>query len=140
MRFYKPHHFVFYPVSLILLIYSLYKCIKGAIDGAADVSIWFVFSAIIILIIWLSWMMRQHYALTLQDRLIVSEVKNRYFQLTGSSIDALPYDFKDSQLFALRFAGNDEFIALVDKTIFENLPANEIKKLIKDWKADDRRV
>ena len=47
------------------------------------------FSGAIFLIIWVAFMMRQHYALTLQNRIIIDEVKFRYFRLTGKSIDEI---------------------------------------------------
>jgi hypothetical protein len=78
--------------------------------------------------------------MTLQNRIIVDEVKFRYFRLTGKSIDEMSYTFSDSQLFALRFANDDEFLKLVEDTVSENLNADQIKKRIKNWKADNRRV
>jgi hypothetical protein len=40
----------------------------------------------------------------------------------------------------LRFASDDEFPALAEKAALENLSENDIKKAIKNWKADDYRV
>jgi len=101
---------------------------------------WFVLSGTIFLIIWVAFMMRQHYALTLQNRIVVDEVKFRYFRLTGKNIDDIGYIFSDSQLFALRFANDNEFSGLVEEVISEDLNADQIKKRIKNWKADNRRV
>ena len=44
------------------------------------------------------------------------------------------------QIVGLRFAPDDEFLILVDKAEKENLSEKEIKKLIKNWKADIYRV
>lgn len=139
-RFYTPHHFVFYPVGLILFGISLYCMGYSLGNNNGEFWIWFVLSGAIFLIIWIAFMMRQHYALTLQNRIIVDEVKFRYFRLTGKSIDEMSYTFNESQLFALRFANDDEFLKLVEDTISENLNADQIKKRIKNWKADNRRV
>lgn len=139
-RFYMPHHFVFYPVGLILFGISLYRMGYSLGNNNGEFWIWFVLSGAIFLIIWIAFMMRQHYALTLQNRIIVDEVKFRYFRLTGKSIDEMSYTFNESQLFALRFANDDEFLKLVEDTISENLNADQIKKRIKNWKADNRRV
>ncbi|MCT3804902.1 hypothetical protein CMU96_05290 [Elizabethkingia anophelis] len=139
-RFYTPHHFIFYPVGLILFGISLYRMGYSLGNNNGEFWIWFVLSGAIFLIIWVAFMMRQHYALTLQNRIIVDEVKFRYFQLTGKSIDEMSYNFSDSQLFALRFANDGEFLKLVDDTISENLNADHMKKRIKNWKADNRRV
>ena len=46
----------------------------------------------------------------------------------------MSYDFSDSQLFALRFSNDDEFLKLVEDTVSENLNADHIKKRIKTGK------
>jgi len=40
----------------------------------------------------------------------------------------------------LRFASDEEFVALVDKAVTENLSEYDIKKAIKNWKADNERL
>lgn len=136
IRFYPPHHFVFYPLMLILLALSLYF-------GIADENlrtIWIFISILIIAVILLSFMLRQHYALTLQDRIIKLEIRYRYFTLTGEKLELMENKLSDSQLFALRFASDEELQNLVSKTISENLLPKEIKKRIQNWHADNQRV
>lgn len=136
IRFYPPHHFVFYPLMLILLGSSIYFII-------ADESlrtIWIFISILIIAIILVSFMLRQHYALTLQDRIIKLEIRYRYFSLTGERLELLEEKLSDSQLFALRFAPDEELPNLVNKAISENLSSTQIKKSIQNWRADNQRV
>jgi len=136
IRFYPPHHFVFYPLMLILLGSSIYFII-------ADESlrtIWIFISILIIAIILVSFMLRQHYALTLQDRIIKLEIRYRYFSLTGERLELLEEKLSDSQLFALRFAPDEELPNLVNKAISENLSGTQIKKSIQNWRADNQRV
>jgi len=102
--------------------------------------IWWFLSVLTILITWLSFMLRQHYAMMLQNRLIRLEVSQRYFMLTGKDFEELEVKLRDGQIFALRFAPKEEFIALLEKTLKENTSAAEIKKQIKMWKADKHRV
>lgn len=64
----------------------------------------------------------------------------RYFELTGNSFSALEEKLKLSQIIALRFASDEELLALIDKTMKENLSNKDIKKAIKNWKADLMRV
>ena len=45
-----------------------------------------------------------------------------------------------SQIIALRFASDEEFVALTAKANAENLSNKEIKLLIKNWKADHDRA
>ncbi len=85
-------------------------------------------------------MLRQHYALTLQDRIVRLELRYRYFTLTNERLELLEKNLSESQLFALRFAPDEELPNLVDKAIAENLSATVIKKSIKNWLADNQRV
>ena len=77
------------------------------------------------------------FALKAQDRAIRSEEKLRYYILTGKSISN---KLTTRQFVGLRFAPDDEFPALAEKAASENLSENDIKKAIKNWKADDYRV
>ncbi|MBE0424026.1 MAG: hypothetical protein IBX66_08825 [Lutibacter sp.] len=77
------------------------------------------------------------FALRAQDRAIRAEEKLRYFILTGKSIRN---NLNTRQFVALRFAPDEEFIALADKAATENLSETDIKKAIINWKADDYRV
>jgi hypothetical protein len=45
-----------------------------------------------------------------------------------------------SQIIALRFAPDLEFVGLVNRAIAENLSNDAIKKAIKDWKPDHHRA
>ena len=85
-------------------------------------------------------MLRQHYALGNQDRIIVLEFKQRYFELYNQRSDEIAEKLSFSQIAALRFAYDEEFKELLQKTLEENLSGKEIKQSIKHWRADNRRV
>lgn len=85
-------------------------------------------------------MTRQHYALTSQNRIIKLEVKFRYYVLTQKNFEEIASKLSDGQIYALRFASDEEFVSLVEKTISEGLNSNEIKKSIVRWKADNERM
>jgi len=82
------------------------------------------------------WYMRI-FALKAQDRAIRAEERLRYYIMTQKE---LPSDLKLSQIIALRFASDEEFLPLVDRAIAEKLSAKEIKAQIKNWKGDYHRV
>lgn len=92
------------------------------------------------MIIFVAFMLRQHYALTLQNRMIKLELRYRYFTLTNERLELLESNLSDSQFFALRFASDAELPEMVQRAIAENLSGNQIKKSIKNWKADNSRV
>lgn len=135
-RYYTPHHFVFYPLLILMLI-----LIAIANRDVPEYKlVWLMMGAIILLIGWLSFMMRQHYALTLQNRVVVLELRLRYYQLTQRSFDAIEMQLSFGQIAALRFASDEELLNLIDKTLSEKLTAAAIKEQIKKWKPDHMRV
>ena len=52
----------------------------------------------------------------------------------------LEIKLSESQLFALRFAPDEELAGLVARAVTEHLSPDDIKKAVQNWKADDRRV
>lgn len=136
IRFYPLHHFVFYPIMLLLIVGAIYF----GFQGKENVLIWIFIVIILIVTVFLSTMMRQHYALTLQDRIVRLEMRYRYFSLTHERLELIEHQLRDSQLFALRFAPDEELPNLVKKAIEENLSGNRIKKNIVNWFPDNNRV
>ncbi|MDP9954858.1 hypothetical protein J2X97_000495 [Epilithonimonas hungarica] len=139
-EYYPLHHFVFYPVSLVLLLVSLFQVFININHNESFVMIWSAISAVVVLMIVLSFMLRQHYALGLQDRLIINEFKFRYFVLSGNRLENQTYHFSDSQIFALRFSEDEDLIELINKTIENDWSSSQIKQNIKNWKADNKRI
>ena len=100
-----------------------------------------VFSAVLIGLLFicgllLFWYSRE-FAVKVQDRAIRSEETLRYFMLTNKPLDNR---ISMGQIIALRFAPDDEFVVLVGRALNENLTKDEIKKAIKNWKADHHRA
>lgn len=77
------------------------------------------------------------FALKAQDRAIRAEENLRYFILTGKRLNQ---NLKLGQIIALRFASDEEFVALTERAINENLSPKEIKMAVKNWKGDYKRV
>ena len=136
IRFYPPHHFVFYPIITALLTFAIYN----AINDLLNQKIWIFISILVFVVGWLAFMLRQHYALGLQDRLIINEFKFRYFALAGNRLESLPYQFSDAQIFALRFSEDEDLMELINNTIENDWSSSEIKQNIKNWKADNKRI
>ena len=135
-KFYPLHHFVLLPILFFLEILGIYKVFK---DSENEL-IWILFSILIFLILFFSIMVRQHYALGLQNRIVRLEFKQRYFEIYGKRSDETEGKLKFSQIAALRFAYDDEFKILLEKTLKENLSGDEIKKSIKNWRGDYHRI
>ena len=135
IRFYPPHHFVYYPIIIAFLSFSVYFAFT-----TKDVILWSFISAIFIILFCLAFMLRQHYALTLQNRIVRLELRYRYLAVTGKKLEDIEEQLNDDQLFALRFAADIELKELVQRVLTENLSGDKIKKSIQNWKGDYERV
>jgi hypothetical protein len=82
------------------------------------------------------WLVRV-FALRLQNRIIRLEMQVRLARL-GREQDLLRLTMP--QIVALRFASDAELPALVDRAISENLPADAIKRAVRDWQGDYLRT
>ncbi|KXH85120.1 DUF6526 family protein [Chryseobacterium kwangjuense] len=135
-KFYPPHHFIYLPLLILLEIYGIYKIW----DDAENQLTWILFSIIIFLLFYLAIMLRQHYALELQNRIVRLEFKQRYFEIFGERSEETADRLRFDQIAALRFAYDEEFKDLLYKALHENISGDEIKRSIKRWKADQQRV
>jgi hypothetical protein len=136
VRYYAPHHYVFYPLLLTALSASVYEYNHHADQK----DIWGAVIVIFIFIGWTSFMMRQHYALGNQNRIVRMELRFRYFVITGKRLEQFESKLSFPQLAALRFASDDELPALVERAVNENLSSHQIKKFIVNWLPDYARV
>ena len=133
-RYVPMYHFFLLGLASVTLIAAFVNFCFSV--GKAD---WF--PALIILAISLSlglacWYLRA-FAIAAQNRAIRAEENLRYFAVTGK---LLPKELKMSQIVAIRFAPDEEFLELVQKAVSGNLGNDAIKKEIKNWKADHHRA
>ena len=78
VRYYPPHHFFLLPVLFLLLLWGIYKSVTEN-----DYLNWFLFSIVIFFILFIAVILRQHYAITLQNRIVKMEFRQHYFEFTG---------------------------------------------------------
>ncbi len=77
------------------------------------------------------------FALKAQDRAIRAEENLRHFVLTGRLMDQR---LTPLQIVGLRFAADNEFVDLCKKAADQNMTQDDIKKAVKNWRADTYRV
>jgi len=77
------------------------------------------------------------FALKAQDRAIRAEEQLRHYVMTGKLLDPR-LDVR--QIVGLRFASNEEFVALAQRAADQNLSAKDIKQAVRNWRADTYRV
>jgi hypothetical protein len=132
-RWTPSYHFVTLPLIVALLIGSfvnLYKSVESNLYSASLICLGSVVMASL-------YIHCRIFALKLQSRVIRAEENFRHFVLTGKPLDTR---LRLSQIIALRFAGDNQFIELTKKAVEEKLSNDEIKKFITEWKGDYHRV
>ncbi|MES2776570.1 MAG: DUF6526 family protein [Bacteroidota bacterium] len=92
-----------------------------------------VISLALLLIAWYT----RSFALRAQDRAIRAEENLRHFVLSGKLLDNR---LSIRQIIALRFAPDEEFVALAKKAADSNMANKDIKLAIINWKEDNYRV
>lgn len=133
---YQPlQHFIWLPLSFLMLLLTIGYIVFTIVKGSITFETLLLFGIVILSII--PGILARKYALTLQDRLIRTEEQLRYFMLSNKRISP---KITLQQLIALRFASDEEYLELVEKTLSENLSPASIKQLITNWRADNNRV
>ena len=81
------------------------------------------------------------FALTAQDRVIRNEMRQRLTSALPPELAARARSLTLDQLVALRFASDAELPSLCETVLRDNIRDRKtIKRMIKDWQADDVRV
>jgi len=80
------------------------------------------------------------YPIKVQDRLIRLEERLRLQSLAPAEWHTQIYRLTEDQLIGLRFAGDDEVVALAKLALEQNLNRKQIKERIKSWRPDNWRV
>jgi hypothetical protein len=115
VRYYPPHHFVFYPILMVLMGFSTWFIFKYEQQSL----IWIFITLGFFMLGYLAFMLRQHYALNNQNRIVRLELRFRYYVLTGKRLEDFEGRLSQGQLFALRFASDQELPVLVSKATTE---------------------
>ena len=134
-RFSPPFHFVLLPVIFFGVIGSLVNLRESVGDHQR------LYSASLLVLVtvalFLVALYARSFALRAQDRAIRAEENLRHFVLTGKLLDP---KLTIRQIIGLRFAADDEFVALAQKAAAAGMVQKDIKKAITQWKADEDRV
>ena len=138
--FYPWHHFVLMPLALIMAGYTIFRYTKVAGDDDQIARLWFSVAVLAVLSLGTLVLLRQHYALKLQDRIIRLEVRQRYFEVSGQRFATLEQQLTMSQIIGLRLAGDAELPAFAQAAATEKLSSKDIQARITDFQFDALRV
>jgi hypothetical protein len=132
-RFVPGFHFLTGAAIIVLLVGSIINLFHAEHSNFYSASLICLVAIILVLFFW--WI--RSFPLKAQDRAIRAEENLRHFALTGKLLDSR---LKINQVIALRFASDDEFTELAKKAADESLSSGDIKRQIRDWRADYHRV
>ena len=134
-RYVPLYHFVVSTILILCLAGAAWNLVKAYQhhSGRLVAAIIFGLSYSCIITLWYA----RSFALVAQDRAIRAEENLRHFAMTGKLLDKR---LRKSQVIALRFANDDEFVSLAEKAANENMKPDDIKKAIINWKADHHRI
>jgi hypothetical protein len=134
-RWVPLYHYVLFPILLLTLMGSVVNLVQSMGDHQR------LYSASLIVVLTICGVLValfcRTFALKAQDRAIRAEENLRHFVMTGKLLDP---KLQTLQVVALRFAGDGEFVALARRAADENLKPGDIKRAIKQWRADLYRV
>ena len=139
-RYYPLHHYILLPLSFIMVAYTIRRYVYVAGDDSEISRLWFSLAAVTLLFFATLVMLRQHYALTLQDRIARLEVRQRYFEVSGQRFAPLEKDLTLKQILTLRLAGDQELPALAQAAAADKLSPKDILARINDYQFDAMRV
>ncbi|HXP81836.1 MAG TPA: DUF6526 family protein [Verrucomicrobiae bacterium] len=128
------HMFVL-PVFLINLVGSIVHLVRAGISYGS------VLGVLMALAFFVLAFFARVFALTVQDRVIRLEMRQRLAEVLPVDLRPRIPEFNVAQLVSLRFASDAELPALARKVLDEKLDNRKaIKQLIKDWQGDYLRA
>ena len=139
-RYYPLHHYVLLPLTLLMVGYTIRRYVGVAGDDSELARLWFSLAAVTLLFFVTLIMLRQHYALRLQDRVARLEVRQRYFEVSGQRFAPLEKALSLKQILTLRLAGDQELPALAQAAAQEKLAPKAILARINNYQFDTMRV
>jgi len=132
-RYVPLWHFITSSAMLALLVGSIINLLHSAKENVYSASLLVLVAVIFLSVFWYA----RWFALRAQDRAIRAEENLRHFVLTGKLLDGR---LRLGQIIALRFASDEQLPELAKKAANEGLRNADIKKSVKDWRADYHRV
>ncbi len=134
-KFVPGFHFLLGPLALAAVVLALVNIYRRIHIANGRITI--IVVAINSIAIFLLFFYTRTFAAQNQDRTIRAEENFRHYLLTGKPLDPR---LTVKQIVGLRFASDAEFPDLARKAAETGMPLVEIKKSVKNWRADHTRV
>jgi len=134
-RYLAGYHYVLTGVLLAALagaVWSLFRAL-GPGSGRLDAVVVLLLAVCTALVTWFV----RSFPLAAQNRAIRAEENLRHFALAGRLLDPR---LTMGQIIGLRFASDEEFVALAKRAADERLSQDAVKRAIAKWRPDEHRV
>jgi hypothetical protein len=128
-----PFHLVTFAVLIVNLVLAIIFAIK-------HLNLYTAWLVILSVAVFIPLFRLRIYPLKVQDRVIRLEERLRLQSLAPAEWHTQIYRLTEDQLIALRFAADDEVVALAKQALEHNLTRKQIKERIKIWRPDNWRV
>lgn len=132
-KFDPPFHFVLGPFLLLNLIVVIVHLVRHP-------NWWNGWLVVVSLVLWIPAFKLRLYPLKVQDRVIRLEERLRLQTLAPAEWHSQIFRLSEDQLIGLRFAADEEVVALAKQALEEKLSRKQIKERIRNWRADDWRL
>jgi hypothetical protein len=127
----------FHIITFLVLVINLVLAICFVVKHFNIFSEWLV---VLSLAIFIPLFKLRLYPLKVQDRVIRLEERLRLQALAPPEWHTQIYRLSEDQLIGLRFASDDEVVALAKTALEQNLNRKQIKERIKSWRPDNWRI
>lgn len=127
------YHFFLVPLSVLTFLAAVWYAFRQP----GFVAIWLVIMGLLFIV---AVFLIRIYSLKVQNRIIRLEETIRLRALLPESRRARIAELTPAQLFALRFASDAELAELAARAMDERLAPADIKKSVRNWRADHFRV
>jgi hypothetical protein len=134
-KFVPPFHFFILPIALFTFIGSLVN-LYHSLDDHSRLYNAALLATLSFAVLGIALFARL-FALGAQDRAIRAEQNLRHYVMTNKLLDSR---LTQKQIVGLRFASDQEFVALATRAASEAMDQKTIKQSIKTWRADHERV
>ncbi|MEZ5420568.1 MAG: DUF6526 family protein [Vicinamibacterales bacterium] len=133
-KFVPLFHYVVLPILMVNIGLALW----GVVQGPGLPSLWVLAMAIAL---FLGALFARVFALQAQDRVIRLEERLRMREILPADLQARIPEISREQIIGLRFASDEELPALTARVLGENIQKREeVKKLVRHWRADDHQL
>ena len=133
-KFVPLFHYVLLPILLLNFLATTYQLWR-------EPSMFTAWSVVMAFAFIVTGLFARVFALKAQDRVIRLEERLRMRELLPPDLQGRIREFTPEQLIGLRFASDAELPALAATVLKDNVEKRAaVKKMVKNWRADDLRV